>query len=758
MKAYERRIFIQLLLETVICVHGIITATCKNRQGKCLHQRARSTLWLNSEVDSCATKKEKMEFFQKFFWEEEDSADDHLERGTVAIASRGIEKPTENDGSISDGLSAKIRGTQGLPGQVAVMENSTFSTALQCSNLQIRDVEYQVVDDIPVLGYEERFEITPDRFSFSRSFSTLAGRVRSFGRSREDPPGIEANLSEESNESSNSHTAGTSTTSSAASEEGPKKELCVAFEDLPVTHLEAGVEACANERSDSKRHRCKVSKHRRRIASYKSSRKNLHFEFCAHGKVWTTFAVLFTWAGFGLSFAGRQSTEFVKLDVPLYVDPTFNSVSEVGMVNLQLCYNETYVGSQSGCIIYQLQASDVNDRMFQVSRSLAFLATVLGGFLSVFVSAASFWQSINLRPIGIGYLIAYFLQSFSFLFFDSHLCAEHSCQMSQGCYLSIVASVCWILTSIVTSRMDLVIEKKRKKLRRRKERHSSSRSRSRSPKKRSKKLSREISDTTAATSTSTATNRSFELIEGIDDIEASQAWIARQEAFQSERRSKSPSKKNLAPSAQDAIIGACLGSCFEGVPNGSGSNASPVLHEHGRTELPKTERRSRSPQKKKRPSATNDPNIEIAVARPRCDRSLERLDQSITSSNRTWREKGFPHPTKSSRRGRFDSFEKEVARPHDGFVDFGGCMKRSTSLERSPHLDVGGSKTRRSSSVKCRASTPEKLTISSRRRGQSPNIHRSGIPKIPGNQRDAPRGRSRRPQSKSRTSRSKSRV
>ena len=240
-----------------------------------------------------------------------------------------------------------------------------------------------------------------------------------------------------------------------------------------------------------------------------------HFEWCAHGLIWTCLAITFGWAGFGMSIVARQSTDFVALKSPMYLDPRYEKIPTVGMIQLELCFNETHLDileelkddddekfvlldmkelkpqsrlfdepvtnnnghtypshggargthfavldeiddTPANCIIHRLTSDDVNDDvMYKVSQSVAFLAIVFGGFVTIFLTSSVFWKTINLRPIGMGYLVAYFLQSFTFLIFDSSLCKDNEgCTMSQGGIYSAIASVCWIISCAASARMD----------------------------------------------------------------------------------------------------------------------------------------------------------------------------------------------------------------------------------------------------------------------------------------------------------------
>jgi hypothetical protein len=204
----------------------------------------------------------------------------------------------------------------------------------------------------------------------------------------------------------------------------------------------------------------------------KEEKPENHLKLFAHDRLWTGLGLFSTWMGFMFAYLARSSTEFVTLEVPVYVDPIFDKVSSVGMINLQLCFNETFAPTAQGCITDQLGSDEVEDVIFQVARSFAFLAVLLGGFMSVMLTSAVVWYSINLRPIGLGYLFAYFLQSFTFLFFDTKLCSAHGCNISSGGYQCIAASIFWIIACIAASRMDAIkyhLAEKKKRRRNRKQ-------------------------------------------------------------------------------------------------------------------------------------------------------------------------------------------------------------------------------------------------------------------------------------------------
>lgn len=253
-----------------------------------------------------------------------------------------------------------------------------------------------------------------------------------------------------------------------------------------------------------------------------------HFVLFSHGKFWTVIGILFAWTGLICASDARTTTSFVTVESPIYIDSTFEEVYDVGLVNFQLCFNET-TAQRSGCTVHELEVNDVNDKMFQIARSMAFLACLLGGVLAACMTISIVWHSINLKPIGKGLLLTYFCQSFTFLFFDSRVCGMHKCSLSQGSINSIIACFCWILAAIAAARMDAYKDRKMK------EREMAERRRKTS------KLDRGISNVTHETEDSNESDESMQavsgrprregpkisLICGIDDRRASKAWEAR---------------------------------------------------------------------------------------------------------------------------------------------------------------------------------------------------------------------------------------
>jgi len=179
-----------------------------------------------------------------------------------------------------------------------------------------------------------------------------------------------------------------------------------------------------------------------------------HLSWFGHGKLWTCLTVMFAWVGCCLAVMSRLSTNFVHLERPFEVSPQYQDIHEIGMIRIEICLNTTMMMDNSGCEIFRLNSRDVDDNIFNLSRSLLGLATALGFVLSLMLTTSIYWESINLKPIGVGFLVTYFFQSFSMLFFDTDLCSDHSCKMGTGGILCIIASICWMVACVGTAKMD----------------------------------------------------------------------------------------------------------------------------------------------------------------------------------------------------------------------------------------------------------------------------------------------------------------
>jgi len=191
-----------------------------------------------------------------------------------------------------------------------------------------------------------------------------------------------------------------------------------------------------NERSDSIRSVGKVE-------DTKYPAESQCIRWFGHGKLETLIAVAFAWIAMGLSIAARQDLQFVQLKYSMDVAPLFQPINAIGLVNIALCFDETTAHNQTGCLTVILQNDEIDDTMYEVAGLFGSSSVVFGAFFTILLSTSTFWETIDLRPIGFGLLITYFLQSFTMLFFDADFCRDYTCKVGSGCILSIFSSVCW---------------------------------------------------------------------------------------------------------------------------------------------------------------------------------------------------------------------------------------------------------------------------------------------------------------------------
>ena len=228
-----------------------------------------------------------------------------------------------------------------------------------------------------------------------------------------------------------------------------------------------------------------------------------HTSLFAYGRILTIVSMILALSALTLSVVSRQSMSFVELDYPIEISPQLNLVRNVGLMKMHLCYNETANKAtrkrvlilqdsqfsrslsvevvptadagqgvnhheQHGCFVLELTVDTIGDIMWNVSRLFLSLAIAFGAFLTIMLCSATYWESINLKPIALGMLVTYFFQSLSFFFFDSKLCREYVCSFSQGSIASVFASLCWFCCALCCIRMDIVYQaQKRQWLRRR---------------------------------------------------------------------------------------------------------------------------------------------------------------------------------------------------------------------------------------------------------------------------------------------------
>ena len=239
------------------------------------------------------------------------------------------------------------------------------------------------------------------------------------------------------------------------------------------------------------------------IEALVKQKKNL--SLFAYGRFLTISSLILAVAALILAVLSKKSLDFARVGSPIELSPQLNLVEHVGLMKVELCYNETNNSKtqtralrlinlplsrslsveavptvdaglgvnhheQQGCFILELTVETIDDVMWNVSRSFLSLAIIFGAFLTGMLCLSVYWESINLKPVAMGMLMTYFFQSLSFLFFDSELCRENTCHFSEGSIESIVASLLWFLCALCCIRMDLLYQARRRQWLRRRNR------------------------------------------------------------------------------------------------------------------------------------------------------------------------------------------------------------------------------------------------------------------------------------------------
>ena len=185
----------------------------------------------------------------------------------------------------------------------------------------------------------------------------------------------------------------------------------------------------------------------------------------------------------GLSILGRHSY-FARLQYPMHLDEAYLPVLDVGLFEIKACsssrratnimrsnYNtisdkksEYVLGSTStifvnktssfitdeGCNHSQIYISTSHDLMWNLSRFFNSLSLYFS-LITTFLFATWFFDSLRvttLKSISIGQLLTYFISSLSFLFFESDLCHEHGCLISNGSIYLMCSCFLWFVTGI----------------------------------------------------------------------------------------------------------------------------------------------------------------------------------------------------------------------------------------------------------------------------------------------------------------------
>ena len=184
-----------------------------------------------------------------------------------------------------------------------------------------------------------------------------------------------------------------------------------------------------------------------------AAKNERHFRPFGHGKFWTCLSLFFAWTGVLCAVSSAHSVRFVRLQKPIQITPMYYPVERMGLLRTEICLNATAAGADA-CKVISIDSEDIRDNKFGMARLFLVLGTVFGVFFALILSTSVYWESINLRPVAVGFLISYFFQSLSMLFFDTEVCASNKCRVDHGCVLSILAALGWIATCIATSRMD----------------------------------------------------------------------------------------------------------------------------------------------------------------------------------------------------------------------------------------------------------------------------------------------------------------
>ncbi|GFH53650.1 hypothetical protein CTEN210_10126 [Chaetoceros tenuissimus] len=217
------------------------------------------------------------------------------------------------------------------------------------------------------------------------------------------------------------------------------------------------------------------------------------------GTMKTLFTIVMGLVSFALTYTCKTSTNFVRLDIPLEVAPSYDHVNYVGLFSIEICradkeiivdykknivtiesfsYDDdievdaqphdtsvtqmlasTYFNRSEGnndsdgdrnkiCKVIPLDSEVVDDGLWNACRLFLGFSEWLGGFMIILLICSCIWKTINLVPICVCLLFTYVLQSMSFFFFESKLCKEHGCYQDKGGTIAIGAIVCWFLTWI----------------------------------------------------------------------------------------------------------------------------------------------------------------------------------------------------------------------------------------------------------------------------------------------------------------------
>lgn len=235
------------------------------------------------------------------------------------------------------------------------------------------------------------------------------------------------------------------------------------------------------------------------------------------GTLRTLYPVLLSIIALVCSILCKESTSFVTLGRPIYVDAQHETVKEIGLFFVELCKTDEYVtfgleaqsstitkveylddgGKESDSMFFfgthqiineltedvtkdtdttinlderpkdcrklKLESALVHDGLWNTARILVGFTTGIGFLFAFALTTTTFWRTANLVAIASGIFLSYLCQSFAFLFFDTTICKKNLCYRSTGTSLAIIASACWFAAGIGTLIMYMHDRNKRHK-------------------------------------------------------------------------------------------------------------------------------------------------------------------------------------------------------------------------------------------------------------------------------------------------------
>ncbi len=223
------------------------------------------------------------------------------------------------------------------------------------------------------------------------------------------------------------------------------------------------------------------------------------------GKWRTLFPITMSLVAIICSILCKESTNFVTLDEPIYIDAQHETIQELGLFWMELCRTEEFVTFEASglvtrteveyeedaedmddlsffygssiiinehttsdsteiltgerttsgnatqdCRKYKLDSNIVHDGIWNAARILVGFTTGIGFLFTAVLTTTVFWNSVNLIVVAFGIFFTYLCQCFAFLFYDSTICKKYVCYSSTGTTIAVVAALCWFLAGIGT--------------------------------------------------------------------------------------------------------------------------------------------------------------------------------------------------------------------------------------------------------------------------------------------------------------------